>query len=313
MPDRIYRFINQFGSSGSGDGQFSFSGANYNGLNNCGIKVNANFIFVADNGNSRVQIFNNSAPYAYVGKFGSAGTGDGQFSGLQDLDIDGSHIYTLERANHRVQKFDINTYAFVAKSVLPAYEWNAITSDTGNIYVIGQLDINNPAYRVVTKSNMANGGVTPFDTYSSAMIMNSNTTAFYVCNNYQGTPRYSSKITYPGMVQYTFPTSNAFSNGITTDADRCYIVESNNSRVRSYDLITRAFVDMFGSSGSGELQFIAPGRITYYNNQLFVVDVGNYRVQIIDWVYGVAPNTPTGLIASCDGLGNLVLDWVDNG
>jgi len=64
-------YIGQFGSSGSGDGQFD-------GPGNLAIDSGGN-IWVTDIGNSRVQEF--SATGTYEGQFGSNGSGDGQFSG----------------------------------------------------------------------------------------------------------------------------------------------------------------------------------------------------------------------------------------
>jgi DNA-binding beta-propeller fold protein YncE len=48
--------------------------------------------------------------YTFVKKWGSKGTGDGQFQRVHDLDFDPSekYLYVTDRDNHRVQVFDKN-------------------------------------------------------------------------------------------------------------------------------------------------------------------------------------------------------------
>ena len=47
--------------------------------------------------------------YGYRTMWGSSGSGDGQFDGVQDTAIDSSgNVYTVEHTNQRVQKFDSN-------------------------------------------------------------------------------------------------------------------------------------------------------------------------------------------------------------
>jgi DNA-binding beta-propeller fold protein YncE len=60
----------KFGSSGSGDGQFSYP---------CGIYIDSGGnVWVADSNNNRIQKFNSAG--VFQSKFGSSGSGDGQFN-----------------------------------------------------------------------------------------------------------------------------------------------------------------------------------------------------------------------------------------
>ncbi len=67
----VGEFVLKWGSFGSGDGQF--------GENN-GIAINGSgFVYVADNGYNRVQVFTPTGQFLF--KWGGSGSGDGQFWG----------------------------------------------------------------------------------------------------------------------------------------------------------------------------------------------------------------------------------------
>lgn len=91
-----------FTIQGSSNGALNLNrGIAYDGLGN---------IFVADSGNYRIQKlttnFSATNGWGYILKWGSQGSGDGQFNSIYDLAISGASIYVLE--NYRVQKFDLS-------------------------------------------------------------------------------------------------------------------------------------------------------------------------------------------------------------
>jgi hypothetical protein len=87
-------FYKNFGSSGTGNGEFNFPS---------GIAVNSNNIFVIDDTNFNVQIF--TLEGVFVSKFGNHGTGNGQFNALDGIAVDEQYIYVVDHANARVQIF----------------------------------------------------------------------------------------------------------------------------------------------------------------------------------------------------------------
>ncbi len=68
-------FIREWGSYGTGDGQFNFDGATGNSM--IGVSHKTGEIFVCDPGNSRIQVFNSSG--TFLRKWGQAGALPGQF------------------------------------------------------------------------------------------------------------------------------------------------------------------------------------------------------------------------------------------
>jgi len=88
----------QFGSKGSGDGQFSHP---------YGVACNPRGdIIVAEYGNNRVQVFDKAGKFLF--KFGSNGNGNGQFVNPYGVTVDqrNNQIVVADRNNHRIQVFD---------------------------------------------------------------------------------------------------------------------------------------------------------------------------------------------------------------
>ena len=92
-------FIRQIGASGSGDGQFSHPDA---------VEVDASGrIWVGDQGNNRIQRFNQNGEY--VTQFGSLGAGTGQFSFSYPFGFavgSNARIWIADRNNNRIQRWD---------------------------------------------------------------------------------------------------------------------------------------------------------------------------------------------------------------
>ena len=94
--------ISEFGSGSdprgsTADGEFTSPSA---------IITNDTHLFVVDQDNHRVQIFDDSGNY--VAKFGSQGTADGEFSFPTGITTNSTHLFVVDTENHRIQIFDIN-------------------------------------------------------------------------------------------------------------------------------------------------------------------------------------------------------------
>jgi len=70
-------------------------------------------VYVADDGNHRIQKFNSSG--TFLAKWGSEGSDDGQFNYPSGLAVDsGGNVYVADTWNHRIQKFS-SSGTFLAK------------------------------------------------------------------------------------------------------------------------------------------------------------------------------------------------------
>ncbi|MCK4734430.1 MAG: 6-bladed beta-propeller, partial [Methanophagales archaeon] len=90
-------FITKWGIEGSGDGEFQCP---------YGIAVDSSGnVFVADEGNTRIQKFDSDGHF--IIKWGSRGTGDGEFFWPHGIAVDSSgNVYVADANNNRIQKFD---------------------------------------------------------------------------------------------------------------------------------------------------------------------------------------------------------------
>jgi tripartite motif-containing protein 71 len=99
------KFLMQWGSQGTGDGQFVMSGGSANNYNGDGFVAvdSLGNVYVADN--THVQKFDSQGKF--LTKWGTQGTGDGQFTLTSAIAIDSqNHVYVASIGNNNVQKFD---------------------------------------------------------------------------------------------------------------------------------------------------------------------------------------------------------------
>jgi len=98
------------------------------------------FMYIVDWGNERIQKFDSAGNF--VTKWGSHGTGDGQFNHLWGITMDkDENIYVSDSCNHRIEKFD-SSGKYITKWGIEGngngqFKYpNGITVDeTGNVYV----------------------------------------------------------------------------------------------------------------------------------------------------------------------------------
>eukprot|EP00731_Ephydatia_muelleri_P033402 Em0029g8a len=89
---------NTIGSSGSGDGQFSYPN---------GVSIKGDVLYVADTCNHRVQKLTLSGKFLH--KFGQKGSGQGQFNRPEAVIIDSNNkLIVSDFNNHRIQIFNEN-------------------------------------------------------------------------------------------------------------------------------------------------------------------------------------------------------------
>ena len=120
--------LTTFGSSGSGEGQFS---------NPYGVAVWGDLVYVCDGSNHRVQKFSTSG--TLVSKFGEKGSGEGQLSGPRGICLDDEgNIYVADCGNNRIQVFQADgTFVRIIQPSDGNIEnpWGIAHDSSGNLHV----------------------------------------------------------------------------------------------------------------------------------------------------------------------------------
>ena len=88
-------FVREWGGLGAGDGELNTPS---------GIFIDNDEVYVADQDNNRIQVFNLSGTFQR--KWGSSGSGDGEFNDPCDVFVCNNEVYVVDRGNDRIQVFN---------------------------------------------------------------------------------------------------------------------------------------------------------------------------------------------------------------
>ena len=252
----------EFGSTGEGNSQFK---------NPWGIAVGeAEDVFVADSGNSRIEKFSSTG--SFIKTFGKKGTKTSEFNtpeGVATFNASGEkkNLYIADSENNRIgiagQKLESDTNFAVAKS--PA----SVTA-----------------------------GRTPYGTYEEKL---------YVVNHTKDEiERYPMEFGSPFTgIEYEKFGKEGTGNGqfkapagiVVTEGGSIYIVDEGNNRIEEFNSFDE-YVGQFGSKGSGNGQFSAPKGIALSSNafstDIYVADSGNDRIEEFNESGEYVAQFPTG-------------------
>ncbi len=247
-----------WGQVGTGDGDF---GAFMVSDGPYGLEVDksAGRVCVADTVNSRVQCFDRDGNFLF--KFGSAGTGPGQFAAEIGLGIDPAthEIYVADTFNQRIQVFDASG-AFVRQwgtfGTAPGqlgYPRDVAVDSRGNVYV----------------AEYTNGRISMFDRLGNFVRT-------------IGSPGSA-----PGQLDH--PHSVAVDS-----AGLIYVAAINNDRVQVFSPGAE-LVAWWGTTGGANGQFSGPiGIDVDARGQIYVSDHFNHRVQVFGPLGQGCPGCPSG-------------------
>lgn len=187
-----------------------------------------------------------SAGHVFAAKWGTVGSGDGQFSSPRGVATDpAGNVYVADTANNRVQKFT-SSGNFIAK-------WGTLGSGDGQF---------NSPRGIATD---ASGNVYVADTNNHRVQMFSSTGNFITKWGALGS----------GNGQFNTPGGIA----IAPDGD-VYVADTLNDRVQVFSPSGEFWITKWGAPGSGDGQFNDPyGIATDPAGNVYVADTGNHRIQ----------------------------------
>jgi sugar lactone lactonase YvrE len=288
-------YVSQFGSEGSGDGQFNHPG---------GIAIGpSGDLFVLDQGNDRVEVFSESGEY--LRQFGSEGSGNGQMSSPDGLAVNSEgDVWVLDTGNQRVEEFSENgVFMRTAGAGLIGSAEGIGVDRHGDVWVSatyeGHLLVFNSEGEYLKTVGSEGSGPGQLDEPEGLTVdgnghvwvaewANNRVQEFNEAGEYLSS--FGSAGSGAGEMSSPY--------GITAGGDHVFVGEAGNNRVQEFDE-EGGFVEQLGTQGSepGQLELSNPvGLAINSAGDVWITDSGNDRVE--EWAPGVpvAPSN-TGLPA----------------
>lgn len=286
-----YEFVQAWGDSGSGNGQFGYP---------WGVAVGADGnLYVTDTGNDRIEVFTGTG--TYLAQWGDSGSASGQFLHPMHVAVDaGGNVYVTDYDNHRVQKFASDgTYlaqwgTYGAANGQFLQQGGVAVDGNGNVYaadVTAQTGVVLHRIQVFTSDGIflrawgdtcrtiAPGNATHFPW--DVAVDDSGNVYVADCDNlrirkFTGTGAY---ITQWGTYGYGDGQFGA-PEGVAVDAGgNVYVTDVYRDRVQKFTS-TGTYITQWGSLGDGDGQFCAPRGIAVdADGNVYVVDACNRRIQ----------------------------------
>ena len=280
-----YSYVDQWGTSGSGVGQFDGP---------YGIAVGpVGDVYVVDVFNNRIQVFD--ATGVFVSQWGQSGTANGQFNWPSGIGIDRhGNVYVADTWNHRIQKFTANG-TFLTKwgtfgsgagqfnlpvSIAIDPENNVYVADSWNDRIQKFLDTGTFIAQYGTSGSGDGEFFTPagievdraFDVYVSEI----NNHRIQVLQDRGNWFAYARKWGSLGSLPGYFYGPK----GVALDPDdKLFVVDSQNARVQKFEA-SGEYLTQWGSAGTGAGQFDSPNSIACGPaRDIYVSDSANDRVQ----------------------------------
>ena len=296
------QYNSQFGTLGTGNGQFSYP---------YGISIDSSGdVYVADTNNDRIQKLSSAG--VYEAKVGSAGTGNSQFGDVLDTATDGTYVYTVDATNHRVQKFTIGatSLTYLAKlegsgSGTAQFSGPSAIAHSGTSLYIA--DSSNHRIKKISTALAYQAHYGSFGTGNGQFNIPSDVAVDSAGNIWvadSGNHRIQ-KLNSSGTYQLKFGSYGSGEGqfnlpyGIAIDsADNIYVADCNNHRIQKFDS-SGNFILAFGSYGTGNGQFKSPRKLAIYETggttYIYVADTLNNRIQVLEpQTVTIGPTGPTG-------------------
>lgn len=279
-------YYSEFGSSGSGNGQFEAPE---------GVATDASGnVYVVDSGNNRVQKFN--AAGQYQRQWGSFGTGTGQFDGPEGIAVDSAGgVYVADAGNNRIQKFTSTGQFVLTWGAFGNVAYGRFDTPTGvavdaarNVYVTDwgndRIQVFDPNGQLVDHWGSSGDGDRQFSG-PEGIAIDASGNRYVVDSGNDRIQKYAAD----GSLTATWGSSGTANGrfslplGIAVDASGyVYVGDTGNRRIQKFNASTRAYVAQWGTV-VGPSEFSSPDGVAVSSTgNVYVVDGWEDRVQRFD-------------------------------
>ncbi|HPT47732.1 MAG TPA: IPT/TIG domain-containing protein, partial [Candidatus Rifleibacterium sp.] len=300
--------LETIGTSGSGDGQLKGPrGLAFDG---------AGRLYIADAGNSRVNVFATKPAIVYLTSFGTSGSANGQLVNPSGVAVDSLlNVYVADAGNHRVQRFTpdsaVTPVAWSFSGWVGSRDPNALTpgwliagsglpssADGGfyNPYGLGLAgdgrllvaDSDNNRVQVIntltgTFAGQIGAAGTTSGQYNQPLAVYYKNDCISIADS--SNARVQRSTLAGEFISQIIPDTsllNTRPGRVTVDSTRrrVYVLDIDDGSITVFGFDGQV-MQIIGSKGSGNGQFYKPeGLCVDLNGNLFVADTGNARIQI---------------------------------
>lgn len=221
-------------------------------------------VYVADMGNHRIIKLDHAGNI--IDKFGSLGTGNGQFDTPFGVAVDNDgNILVADTANHRIQKFDT--------------QWNYLTqwgnegSGNGQFGLVREIGIDSQNnYHVCDEF------------HDRIQVFNENGIFLY---------QYGGKGN--GQGQFSLPQGIAVKQ--SPDGDLVYVCDTFNHRVQVLDVQGNYITQIGGTAGDSSTSFTYPRGVNIdVNGDVYIADTFNHKIKVYDDTHSFRFETSLNLV-----------------
>jgi sugar lactone lactonase YvrE len=237
-------------------------------------------VWVADSANDRVDEFSSTGED--LNRFGTAGTGDGEFNDPRGIAVDSEgHIWVADTGNNRVEEVS-STGAFI-RAFSAGTSPSAITIDSsGNVWVA------DPETERVEEFSSTGTYLREDTGIEGPEGIAANAKGDVWVSTDEEVVELSSTATKIGSFGSWGKGNGQFerTRGVAISGEAAYVVDYGNSRVEEFKLTEKEgkssgeYVTQFGTKGTGNGQFKEPWGIALdKEGHVWVADAGNNRIQ----------------------------------